>query len=278
MASSLPKPALLLIQGSFQLPQVYGKLVAALATRYPVVVHPALPSLSDPDEPGFASKTLATDALAIQQELERLVSEDRTVIVLAHSYGGLVASEAIPEELTWTARRKAEKTGGVLHLFLFSAFILTEGQSVLGVFGESPNNNVKPGGRFAIKNAGATLYSDLCAEDAQYWESKIIDQSYAVQTTELSRASYRYISSTYVITEIDNAVPVQYQKMFAKTARSETLLKIHSGHSPMLSKTDELVNLIDITVKLAYQRVGLLGNDGELDADMQDKLFSSRRP
>ena len=64
------------------------------------------------------------------------------MVVAMHSYGGLVGSEAVPEDLSYTKRQSLNLPGGVIHLFYFNGFILSEGQSVLGVFGESPNNNV----------------------------------------------------------------------------------------------------------------------------------------
>ncbi|RYO90848.1 hypothetical protein DL764_008386 [Monosporascus ibericus] len=194
--------------------------------------------------PDFPSKTLSTDALAIQSVVRRLVEDEaRNVLVLMHSYGGLVGSEAILEEFSREKRKEQGLAGGVFHLFFFAAFVLAEGQSVLGVFGESPNNDIRPGSRFRIKNPTQTLYNDLPPEEAEYWASKIIDQSYAVQTTKLTRASYRYIPSTYVVCENDQGPPPQYQEMFGKRAGAD-VLRIASGHSPMLSKTEELANMV----------------------------------
>jgi hypothetical protein len=54
-----------------------------------------------------------------------------------------VGSNAISEELSFSYRRSHDLPGGVIHLFYFTAFILGEKQTVLGAFGESPNNDVK---------------------------------------------------------------------------------------------------------------------------------------
>lgn len=253
MSSDTTPPTILLIQGSFQLPEVYEKLNTALKKRGYPVVQPPLPSLTGHDQPNFASKSLATDALAVRSVLRRLVEdESRTVFVVLHSYGGLVGSEAILEEFGLKKRKEKGLSGGVIHLFFFAAFILAEGQSVLGVFGDPPNEDIKPDGRFCLKNVAHTLYSDLPPEEAEYWASKIVDQSYAVKTTELTNAAYRYIPSTYVVCENDQGPPPQFQEMFGKAAGA-TVLKIASGHSPMLSKTEELVNMISTAVRGAVQ-------------------------
>lgn len=245
MTATSPKIAILLVQGSFQLPEAYGKLASALCSRGFLVVQPDLPSQTDHNCPGFAKRDLSDDSRAIETEAKRLViDEGKNVMVVMHSYGGLVGSNAIPEDLSLQSRRRAGFTGGISSLFYFATFVLDQGQSVLGTFGESPNNDVKPNGRFTMKETASTIYHDLPPEEARHWASKIIDQSYAVQTTPISRTAYRYIPSTYVVAEDDHALPVQYQEMFAATTGSE-VKKIQSGHSPQLSKTEELADLIE---------------------------------
>ena len=114
------------------------------------------------------------------------------------------------------------------------------GQSVLDVFGESPNNDVKPDGRLTIKNAANILYHDLPDAEAQEWESKIIDQSHAVQRTKMANEAFRFVESTYVVCKNDRGPSPMYQEKFGELAGSK-ILKISSGHSPMLSYTAELI-------------------------------------
>ena len=138
------KPTIILVQGSFQLPLVYESLVKGLiSSGYPTTI-PQLPSCSNTDSPQFANVSLVDDALAVRHELTRQIEYNgKTVMVVMHSYGGLVGSEAIPKEFSYSARQAQGLPGGVIHLFYFTAFVLGEGQSVLGAFGESPNNDVK---------------------------------------------------------------------------------------------------------------------------------------
>jgi len=137
-------PTILLVQGSFQIPQVYEKLVKGLEARGYPTIYPQVPSCSNVDSPEFPQLSLADDASAIRKELTRLIEgEGRTVVVVMHSYGGLVGSEATTEELSYANRHARGLPGGVIHLFFYAAFLLQEGQSVLSAFGESPNNDVK---------------------------------------------------------------------------------------------------------------------------------------
>ncbi|KAF6233053.1 hypothetical protein HO173_008809 [Letharia columbiana] len=136
-------PTVVIVQGSFQIPKVYEKLVRGLVAQGYPTIHPQLPSCSNTDSTLFPQLSLVDDALAIRTELIRQIEYDgKTVVLVMHSYGGLVGSEAATEELSYAKRKAQGLPGGVLHLFLYSAFLLNEGQSVLSTFGESPNNDV----------------------------------------------------------------------------------------------------------------------------------------
>ena len=65
-------------------------------------------------------------------------------------------------------------------------------------------------------------------------------QSYNVQRTKLTRCAYKYIPSTYLICENDQAVPVQYEESFGATANAR-IERCSAGHSPMLSQPGMLV-------------------------------------
>ena len=138
------KPTIVLVQGSFQTPLVYEPLVERLKFLGYPTVQPPLPSCTNVEDPAFPSTTLIDDALAVRLELTRQIEYGgKTVVVVMHSYGGLVGSEAIPEEFTYTNCKARGLLGGVIHLYYFSAFILATGQSVLDAFGESPNSDIK---------------------------------------------------------------------------------------------------------------------------------------
>ena len=128
----------------FQKPLCYLKLAKRLEASGHPTICPKLPSYSNPDRPGFPTVTLVDDALAVRKELILQVEyEGKTVMVAMHSYGGLVGSEAIPEELSYVKHQARQLAGGMIHLFYFCAFMLDEGKSVLSSFCDSPNNEIK---------------------------------------------------------------------------------------------------------------------------------------
>ncbi|KAL2827446.1 Alpha/beta hydrolase fold-1 [Aspergillus pseudoustus] len=249
------KPAIVLVQGAFQTALVYKALCTSLQSRGSHAVLPALPSCSDVENEDFPTRSLTDDAAVITKAIEQLVDEGKRVVVAMHSYGGIVGSEAIPESLSYTARQAQGLAGGVVHLFYYAAFVLKVGTTVLETFGESPNGDARDDGRFGIKNGAKTLYGDLPDAEATMWESRLIPQSYKVQSTPTTRAAYLYIPSTYLVCENDQAVPAEYQRMFAALAGAE-VDTWNTGHSPMLSHTDMLVEKI---VRIADRAVAAVG-------------------
>ncbi|KAF2805442.1 uncharacterized protein BDZ99DRAFT_539778 [Mytilinidion resinicola] len=89
-----------------------------------------------------------------------------------------VGREAAPEELSYIYRQARGLPGGVIRLFYFRAFIFAEGQSVVGVFGESTREDIR------IRRS----------------------------------AAYRCIPSTYLISDNDKAALLQLQEKFAANA------------------------------------------------------------
>ncbi|KAB8211914.1 alpha/beta-hydrolase [Aspergillus parasiticus] len=244
------RPNIVLVQGSFQTPLVYDDLLTRLQDLGYFVVLSPLPSCSDVDHDDFPTRTLADDALAITKVVEQLVEDGKTVVLVMHSYGGIVGSEAIPESLSYRARQTRGQEGGVIHLFYYTAFLLGKGKSVLETFGESPNNDVRADGRFFIRNGASTLYSDLPDAEVKLWESRLIAQSYRVQTTPVTRAAYEYTPSTYLVCDNDQAVPQQFQRAFARMAKAQ-VESCNTGHSPMLNQPGMLVQKIMIAVEWA---------------------------
>lgn len=95
------------------------------------------------------------DAAAIQKELTRLVdAEGKKVVVFMHSYGGLVGTEAVTEELAYGKRQSAGKAGGVISLFYCTAFMVAPGMTLLNACGDAypPWNKLDTVSVFVFRN------------------------------------------------------------------------------------------------------------------------------
>ncbi|CAJ2505400.1 Uu.00g127940.m01.CDS01 [Anthostomella pinea] len=245
--ASPTKPTVILLQGTFQPPEVYHSFARLISSRGFPVVQPAYPSLTGQDQPDFINKTLADDVQVVEDVVKKLVDDEgKAVLVVMHSYGGLVGAEAVPEDLNLKHRQAKGGQllpGGVAYLFYFSAFVLPMGQSIATAMGDHPDHDHYDG-RFSMRDPLATLYTDMPADEAAYWARRTIPQSNAVKDTAMRRCAYAYVPSTYVVCTGDKAVPPPVQKMFAQLAGA-VVREIDTGHSAMLSKLDEVMALLE---------------------------------
>ncbi|KAF2729491.1 catalytic protein [Polyplosphaeria fusca] len=244
MATHASDIAIIIVQGSVQTPLVYAGLLSGLVARGFITLHPELPSCSDPDHQDFPSTTLHDDTEVVRKEVARLVEDEgRRVVLVMHSYGGIVGSNAVSEDLSLPHRKSKNLRGGVMLHFYIAPYALEIGQSAIGVFGEFPNADIEPDGRLYLQNGAALLYNDLPDAEAALWESRMIPAPFRIQKGEMVRLAYQFVQSIYLICENDAILPPQLQEMFAEKmgARIE---RCSSGHSPMLSQLDMLIGKI----------------------------------
>ena len=78
------------------------------------------------------------DTAVVRKALEPLiVLEDKCVILVMHSYGGVAGTNAV-SGLEATTRMQKGKNGGVIHCLFLSAFLVPKGSSLMGMFPEPP--------------------------------------------------------------------------------------------------------------------------------------------
>lgn len=119
------KPTILILPGGWLAPKSFGKLTAALQKAGFDVECPHYPSLS-PQRPPIAG--LEEDSASVRKFVEGLLASGRKIIVLAHSYGGQVASNSL-YDLGIEARSAQNLPGGVVEIVYMCASALPLGQS-----------------------------------------------------------------------------------------------------------------------------------------------------
>lgn len=143
VAHAEQRPTVVLVPGAWQRSCVFDVVqdkLQLLGYRTVLVDH-----LSTGAEPPTIE--LPDDVDNLHKVLQQLVDEERDIVVVAHSYGGVVASCAV-EGLDVPTLRKAGKTGGVIMLAYLSAFVLPKGASLMdGLHGQwLPWQKVEVGG------------------------------------------------------------------------------------------------------------------------------------
>jgi pimeloyl-ACP methyl ester carboxylesterase len=120
-------PQILIVGGGWHTPQGYEKLSEQLRSAGYDVHVPALPSVSASRPP---TADLYSDTEHIRSVAVSLVEQGHEVVVLMHSYGGQVGTNAL-HGLGVESRRKEGKAGGVPHLIYLTAYAIVEGKAMI---------------------------------------------------------------------------------------------------------------------------------------------------
>jgi pimeloyl-ACP methyl ester carboxylesterase len=127
------KPTILIIHGAWHHPAYFKDLNQQLQDHGYGVACPHLPTCSNDVPP----KKLFKDDVAIVRDIATSLADDgKEIVVLMHSYGGMVGTDAL-YDMSVSSRAEAGLKGGVKRLVYMCAFIPQKGQSLAGIFGGS---------------------------------------------------------------------------------------------------------------------------------------------
>lgn len=205
----------------------------SLAEHHITSVAPSLPScgeMSDPvDESGPG---LTEDVASVRAVLE---ASDEPTVVVAHSYGGIVAAEA------------ASGIESVSHMLLVSSYLPEVGQSLSSFGGDEPAPFIEVDaerGTFTVsKDALAETFLQDCDEIVQREAlDKMANQSLSVLEAQVQPAAWQQVPTTYLVCAQDRGTPVELQREFAK--RANNVVEIEAGHHPFISKPEAVRDVI----------------------------------
>lgn len=125
------QPIIILVPGAWSLPFFYDGLRSSISrqglTSPDAIAHPSVGA-----EP--PTKTLDDDVYHLRDVLTEHCDSGKNVVVVAHSYGGLVSSGAV-QGLGVQERKSKGKTGGVSLIIYMTAFVVPKGQSLISASG-----------------------------------------------------------------------------------------------------------------------------------------------
>ena len=173
---------------------------------------------------------LADDAATVAAAIESAGGE---VVIVAHSYGGLPASIAAI-------------TPAVVKLVFLAAFVLDEGES-LGEPGPDEKWWLVDGAMTRLTNiadASAIFYQDVASGVAEEAANRLRPQALRAFTDPVTAIGWRNRPVTYVVTQRDNALPVEDQYAFAERAGA-AVVTLDTSHSPFLSRPGEVAEIIN---------------------------------
>ncbi|KAL8668534.1 MAG: hypothetical protein Q9168_006838 [Polycauliona sp. 1 TL-2023] len=253
MAST--KPTIVLVPGGWHIPETYSKFTNSLRSAGYEVHIPRLPSMNGARPP---NTDLTTDTVLVHDYVESLVEAGRQVVAIMHSYGGQVGTNALYGlGMNWDAQHQESPRGGVTHLIYMAAYALPESGSLIAKVREFGHQHLMPlafeyadDGTFVSRDP-KTLLVGPGVEDAEAdayvasfvrWNAKCMDQ-------EATQCAWREIPTSYIYTNQDMTVPLEYQKSMVDRLKAEgrdvQTFELDTGHCPNLTKTRELVEIIE---------------------------------
>ncbi|GAA3577860.1 alpha/beta hydrolase [Amycolatopsis ultiminotia] len=206
---------------------------AALRERGIGSVAPALPSCGEGDRPaGPHGPGLSEDVAAVSAAL---TADDEPVVLVAHSYGGIVAAEAAADAET------------VRHLVLISSYLPETGES-LSTFGPGAPPPVLDfdldGGTFGARPElfAETFVQDCPPDIARDAAALLVRQTLAVTQQPVRAAAWHDLPTTYVVCTEDRGTPVAAQREFSR--RADKVVEVRTGHHPFLSQPRTVADLV----------------------------------
>jgi pimeloyl-ACP methyl ester carboxylesterase len=195
------------------------------------------------DLPGHGASTLPLgdlhdDAAHVAASLDAL---GRDVVLVGHSYGGAVITEA------------AVRTDRARHLVYLTAFVPDTGENVLGLLGSFPPAEVAISAAIVPRDDGTTVIDPALAVAAFYANCPTAVAAAAIQRLSpqtmvsfgqpTTGAGWQTTTSTYVRCTEDQAIHIDHQTIMA--SRCSDVRTLHTDHSPFASAISETADILE---------------------------------
>ncbi|KAI1294291.1 Alpha/Beta hydrolase protein [Xylaria venustula] len=238
-------PVLVLVPGAFGKPEGFDKLIPHLNG---LQTHPGAYPSCDPPDPTNA--TCADDIAALRKTLLSLLDQQqRDVVILAHSYGGVVAGGAA-KDLDKDSREAQGKTSAVVGLIYVAGNITLEGECLFDAVGGAypPFIKYKPSnGLVIIEPAMDILFNDC---DDLELEKSVYPHAHHAFETKASAPAWQDKGfdgrRLYIRTTDDHCNPSSLQ-----------VIDFDTGHMPFVSQPKALAEQVVKFVE-HIRRLGIL--------------------
>lgn len=249
MAGQVSSVTVLVITGAWHIPKHYSKITSRLENKGIRVLCPRLPTNNNAYPP---NKFLEDDVAFIRDVVYKEIDSGTHLHVVAHSWGGIIATAALADFMPQPSNTQNPQKGGVCNIIYMAAFIPFEGESLAGIFGGSlpPYLVPKDDGTLQWTNPIDHLYNDLPEDEARKWEELRVWHSSKAQSTSISceKAAWRVIPVTYLYAENDTALLLAVQEMMVDRIKKDGTtvkeIRLAGGHSVFLSYPAEVVESI----------------------------------
>jgi alpha-beta hydrolase superfamily lysophospholipase len=244
-------PTIIIVHGAWHTPANYQKFRDSLTAAGFSVYCPPLPSCNNTSPP---PASFAEDVIALRAVVRERVAAGERVLLVMHSYGGMVGTDAVTDDLLRSTRAVKGQPGGVVHLLYLCAYILQPKTSVIdiskasGLFHLWPQfvNNFDDGSCFPVDPA-AMFLGDAEAADIEAALPHLVRSPLSAFNTLPEGDCWKKLPVTYVHTSKDDSVPRPYQDiMIGRAEKDGAVIKkedYDTCHSVFVTKQKEMVDL-----------------------------------
>ena len=253
MKGANPRIAIVIVHGACFFAETLRPFRARLAEAGFETSCPQLPSCGD-TRPKHEKASFTEDATAVYTAAKELILKGSKVIILAHSYGGIVACNAITKDIY--ASSSPEDTTRVCHMIFLTAFIPLPGYGIADLqkkYGHQSEAQVSfdDDGTIRFMNASRVFYNNLeDAEQVRALSEKATTQNQiAAAGTVNADPAWKSVPSTYIYCLRDLDIFLFMQKSMVKDALDAggmiQTVEVDAGHCSFFSKPDELIRIIN---------------------------------
>lgn len=180
--------------------------------------------------------SLADDVAAVDRVLAR---QDGATLLVGHSYGGVVITEA----------GDAANVAGLVYV---AAFVPDAGESVASLIeGETPAPLQPSADGFLFFNPSLfpqVFAHDLTAAQGAFLAAAQVPPAGAAFGTPVSQAAWRSRRSWYVLATEDRVIPPRVQRRMA-TRASAAITEIRGSHAVYISQPEAVADAIDTAAR-----------------------------
>ncbi|KAK8136089.1 hypothetical protein PG984_004029 [Apiospora sp. TS-2023a] len=230
----MSKPVIVIVPGAWQKPVAFTGFVQKLQAAGYEATHVTLPTVGGTELPLAG---LAEDVAAVRKVLQKIAGEGKKALVIGHSSGGLVGSNAIAGQ---------DNVVGIIYL---SGFMIPAGKALLDMLGGQPLPWMDIQGDRVVgvpEMIPQVAFNDLSGEEQTKWAKEMTHTSAALFATPSGHEPWA--SGTpcgYIHCSDDNALPFPIQQqMVAQLGPSPKTVTLKAGHCPYLSIPDQLVEAV----------------------------------
>jgi pimeloyl-ACP methyl ester carboxylesterase len=229
-----------LVHGAWHGGWCWHKIVPRLRAEGHTVVAPDMPGHGHDSRP-IAPVTLDD---IVGQIHETIDAQDEPVILVGHSYGGAMITQA--------AEQRSDKIKSLVYV---TAFLLDQGQSVMNLAEQDSDSRLT--GQVDVSPKGDTMtvkpqvvrdcfYAQCSDEDVAYSLPRLGPEAISGLRTPMqtSAESFGRLPRYYVECLKDNAISPSLQKKLYTALPCERVFSLDTDHSPFFSAPDALARIL----------------------------------